>query len=105
MSAIDPNLSTEDFKAAVEARLLALVAAGDPRLKALFAANEAAGAVAHVETVLLLSRFHAQGKIAEAVANGLRIDDDFLARAIEARLPGAEDRPLAGLARQVINPN
>lgn len=39
-----------------------------------------------VETILLLKQFHAEGKIAKAVADGVKIDDEFLLEVLEQRL-------------------
>jgi hypothetical protein len=83
---IDPNLDTAAFKNAVEARLLELTARADPRLEKVRRAGLAAAANAHLEAVLLLKRFHAEGRIAKAAADGVEINDDFLIDVVLARL-------------------
>lgn len=89
MSAIDPTLPTAEFKASVEARLLELTAAGNPRIGKIIATGGAVlAARAHVEAVTLLAKFHANGRIARAVADGVAIDDELLLATVEARAAG-----------------
>lgn len=97
---IDPNLSTDAFKVAVEARLLALAANADPRLAKVRAAGEQAAVVAHVETVILLKQMHAEGRIAWAAKQGVVIDDDFLTECVVKRLDRVGSSPLNGLAAE-----
>lgn len=84
--AINPHLDADAFKSAVEARLLELTARADPRLEKVRRAGLAAAANAHLEAVLLLKRFHAEGRIAAVAAEGVVIDDAFLIDVVLARL-------------------